>query len=38
MRTMLRRMAIPALLVATLLLGACQNMGMQPMQQKSLAR
>jgi hemoglobin len=29
-------MAIPAVLLATLLLGACQNMGMQPMQQKSL--
>jgi hemoglobin len=36
MRTMFRRMAIPVVLVATLLLGACQNMGMQPMQQKSL--
>src|SRR5450631_2822970 len=36
MRTMLRRMAIPALLVATLLLGACQDMAMKPMQQKSL--
>jgi hemoglobin len=29
-------LAIPAVLVATLLLGACQNMGMAPMQQKSL--
>jgi hemoglobin len=36
MNTLLRRLAIPAALVATLLLGACQNMGMTPMQQKSL--
>jgi hemoglobin len=36
MNTLLRRLAIPAVLVATLLLGACQNMGMMPMQQKSL--
>jgi hemoglobin len=36
MRTMFRRMAIPVVLMATLLLGACQNMGMTPMQQKSL--
>jgi len=36
MRTMLRRMAIPALIVAALLLGACQDMAMKPMQQKSL--
>src|SRR5229473_1932198 len=36
MNTLLRRLAIPALLMATLLLGACQNMGMAPMQQKSL--
>ena len=36
MNTMLRRLAIPAVLMATLLLGACQDMGMKPMQQKSL--
>ena len=36
MDTLLRRLAIPAVLMATLLLGACQNMGMAPMQQKSL--
>jgi hemoglobin len=36
MNTLLRRLAIPAVLVATLLLGACQNMGMAPMQQRSL--
>src|ERR1700694_903938 len=36
MNTLLRRLAIPAVLMATLLLGACQNMGMAPMQQKSL--
>src|ERR1700687_2196376 len=36
MTTLLRRLAIPAVLMATLLLGACQNMGMAPMQQKSL--
>ena len=33
---LLRRLAIPAVLTATLLLGACQNMGTMPMQQKSL--
>ena len=36
MKALLRRLAIPALLMATLLLGACQDMGMKPMQQKSL--
>src|SRR5436190_24135318 len=36
MDTLLRRLAIPTVLMATLLLGACQNMGMAPMQQKSL--
>src|ERR1700730_15366819 len=36
MISLLRRLAIPAVLMATLLLGACQNMGMAPMQQKSL--
>lgn len=36
MNTMLRRLVIPAVLMATLLLGACQDMGMKPMQQKSL--
>ena len=36
MDTLLRRLGIPAVLMATLLLGACQNMGMAPMQQKSL--
>src|SRR6202165_960 len=36
MKALLRSLAIPAVLVATLLLGACQDMGMKPMQQKSL--
>jgi hemoglobin len=36
MISLLRRSAIPAVLMATLLLGACQNMGTMPMQQKSL--
>jgi len=36
MKPLLRRLAIPAVLMVTLLLGACQNMGMAPMQQKSL--
>src|SRR5256885_16841197 len=36
MITLLRKLAIPAVLMATLMLGACQNMGMAPMQQKSL--
>jgi hemoglobin len=36
MISLLRRLAIPAVLMATLLLGACQDMGMKPMQQKSL--
>jgi hemoglobin len=36
MKLLLSRLAIPAVLVATLLLGGCQNMGMAPMQQKSL--
>ena len=36
MRSILRSLAMPAALTATLLLGACQNMGMAPMQQKSL--
>jgi hemoglobin len=36
MNTLLRRLAISAVLMTTLLLGACQNMGMAPMQQKSL--
>ena len=36
MKTLLRSFAIPAVLMATLLLGACQDMGMKPMQQKSL--
>ena len=36
MNTLLRKLTIPAVLVATMLLGACQNMGMAPMQQKSL--
>lgn len=36
MKPLLRRMAVPAMLFATLMLGACQNMGMTPMQQKSL--
>jgi hemoglobin len=35
MNALLRRLAIPAVLMA-LLLGACQNMGMMPMQQRSL--
>ena len=33
---LLRRLAMPAALMATLLLGACQNMGTMPMPQKSL--
>jgi len=36
MKALLRSFAIPAVLMATLLLGACQDMGMKPMQQKSL--
>ena len=36
MTSLLRRLAILAVLMATLLLGACQNMGTMPMQQKSL--
>jgi hemoglobin len=36
MNALLRRLAIPAVLMGMLLLGACQNMGMMPMQQKSL--
>jgi hemoglobin len=36
MKLLLSRLAIPVVLVATLLLGGCQNMGMAPMQQKSL--
>lgn len=36
MNALLRGLAIPAVLMAMLLLGACQNMGMAPMQQKSL--
>ena len=36
MSSILRSLAMPAALTATLLLGACQNMGMAPMQQKSL--
>ena len=36
MKALLRRLAIPVVLVATLLLGACQDMAMKPMQQKSL--
>src|SRR3984893_15043069 len=36
MKALLHSLAIPAVLVATLLLGACQDMGMKPMQQKSL--
>ena len=36
MRSILRSVAMPAAVTATLLLGACQNMGMAPMQQKSL--
>src|ERR1700681_2637362 len=36
MKAFLRSLAIPAVLVATLLLGACQDMGMKPMQPKSL--
>src|SRR6202165_2264570 len=36
MKALLRSLAIPAALVATLLLSACQDMGMKPMQQKSL--
>src|ERR1700680_2622643 len=36
MKALLRSLAIPAVLVATLLLSACQDMGMKPMQQKSL--
>jgi hemoglobin len=36
MISLLRRLVIPAVLMATLLLGACQNMSTMPMQQKSL--
>ena len=31
MKALLRSFAIPAVLMATLLLGACQDMGMKPM-------
>ena len=36
MNVMLRRFTLSTMLGAVLLLGACQNMGMMPMQQKSL--
>ncbi|HEV3239551.1 MAG TPA: group 1 truncated hemoglobin [Casimicrobiaceae bacterium] len=36
MNAMLRKLAFPLVLLAGLLLGACQDMGMQPMMQKSL--
>jgi hemoglobin len=36
MNAILRNLRFPALLGIVLLLGACQNMGMMPMQQKSL--
>jgi hemoglobin len=36
MISLLRGLAMPAALMATLLLGACQNMGTMPMPQKSL--
>jgi hemoglobin len=36
MKTVLRRFALPTLLLAALSLCACQDMGMKPMQQKSL--
>ncbi|MGH8798985.1 MAG: group I truncated hemoglobin [Casimicrobiaceae bacterium] len=36
MDAILRKLTFPALLGTVLLLGACQNMGMMPMQQKSL--
>ena len=36
MISLLKRLTIPAVLMATLFLGACQNMGTMPMPQKSL--